>query len=98
MRNDDTDEREVQHAVVKVPVALEVGKEWGLNERREAIVRKLRLGEIEIRPGLIPDAVELSGTETLTEAAERRLGQAESRIEGRLDRQRERYFDNHGHF
>lgn len=99
MREND-EQKEVQHAVVKVPVALVVDTDASVRTRQRAICRAFRTrpDDFEIRAGLVPDAVDLSGTETMEEAAMRRDGQAEARAEGELDRRRERYFDEHGHF
>ncbi|TQQ81882.1 hypothetical protein [Halonotius roseus] len=94
--------REVQLATVTIPVALLVQTNMTPEERKESICRKLRLSEyaedLELRPGLYTDAVDLTSVETIAEAAERRMGQAEAAAEAKLDRQRERYFDRHGHF
>lgn len=94
--------REVQLATVTIPVALVVQQNMTPEERKESVCRKLRLSEyveeLELRPGLYGNAVDLTSVETTAEAAERRMGQAEAAAEAKLDRQRERYFDRHGHF
>lgn len=103
MGNVDHDEhREVQHAEVIINVALPVDVEASEDERKKAINRKLRLSNmadrLELRPGLTADAVRLNYTETIDEAIERKMGEAEAAHEAELDRKRERYFDRRGHF
>lgn len=93
--------QEVQHAEVTLRVALPVDKEASEEQRLSAIMRKLRLemGDgIELHPPLRPKNGTLTRTETMDEYAIRLEGEAEARAEAKLDRQRERYFDEHGHF
>lgn len=96
------DMKEVQFAEVSIRVALPVDKEADPDSRAKAIIRKIRLSDrpegLELRPGLNVHDVTLNRTETMKEAARRHEGEAEAAAEAKLDRQRERYFDNYGHF
>lgn len=102
MIDPSNDTKEVQHAEVSIRVAFPVDKEAGEEERAKAILRQIRLSErphnLELRSGLNVHDVTLTQTETIEEAARRHEGEAEAAAEAKLDRQRERYFDNHGHY
>jgi len=96
------EDKEVQFAEVRIRVALPVGIEDSEEARQQAICRKLRLADypdgMELRPGLFPDLVELAETETMEEAAERKMAEAEARHEAEQQRRLERHWDNHGHY
>jgi hypothetical protein len=98
----DDEDREVQHAEITITVAFETDAETDNRDRMEHALRKLRLMDFpagwELRPGLSVSDVVLTETETIAEARLRQEGEAESRAEARLDEQRERYFDERGHF
>lgn len=89
-------------ADVTITVAYPVDREAGNTERKAAILRALRLSDmsdrLELRPGLSGEDVDLGRIETMHEAAMRHEGEAEARVEAKLDRQRERHFDRRGHF
>lgn len=90
-----SDDQEVQSAVVELKVYLDVPTTDCLEDRLELIrqyVRSFSPDEAKLRD------VTLAGTETQEEAGERRMAEAESRHEAKLDERRERYFDNHGHY
>jgi hypothetical protein len=99
---DYDDSKEVQFAEVSIRVALPVSKDDDEETRAKAILRKIRLSdrpdELELRPGLNVHDVTMNRTETMEEAARRHEGEAEAAAEAKLDRQRERYFDNNGHY
>lgn len=97
------EDKEVQHAEVTLRVALPFPKANDDEEhRKKAILRTLRLSEmkdgLELSPGMSANNVTLNEIETMEEAAMRQMGQAEAAHEAELDRRRERYFDNRGHF
>lgn len=94
-------EQEVQHAEVSIKVALPVGKGTSEEARLDAIMRKIRLemgNGIEIRPPLLAEHGELTHTETMDEAAERNMAEAEARAEREMERRIAEHIDRHGYF